>query len=80
MQVEYKITFELENNYLGNKQWGVGSLWESRLCDALCSLINQGKNGEDLLDGEFDKYHKDNCLALVKKHIGKFDLEAREIK
>lgn len=76
MQVEYKITFELENNHLGMKEWGVGSLWESQLSDAFCSLIDQGKSGEG---AEFDKYHRDNCLAKIKKHIGKFDLEAREV-
>ena len=81
MKIEYKITFELENNYLGMKEWGVGSLWESQLSDALCYLIDQGKNSEHLVvDEEDEKYYIDNCLAKVKKHIGKFDVEAREVK
>jgi len=72
MQVEYKITFELLD-------CDVDSYTERHLCDCLCTLIDQGKTWDES-DGEFDEEVRDRCLAIVKKHIGKFDLEAREIK
>jgi len=71
--IEYKITFELENN----EDWEYGSNKEFVLADCLCSLIDQNKsykNGEEFKDED-----RDFCLAKVKKHIGKFDLEAREV-
>ena len=75
MQVEYKITFELENNYHNNEEWGIGSLWESQLSESVCVLLDQGKS-DDVVPSDVLVEH---CLAKIKKHIGKFDLEAREV-
>ena len=61
MKIEYKITFELENN----EDWKYGSNKEFVLADCLCSLIDQGKsykNGEEFKDED-----RDFCLAKVKK-------------
>jgi hypothetical protein len=52
MQIEYKITFELENNYHNNEEWGIGSLWESQLSESVCVLyIDQGKS-DDVVPSE----------------------------
>ncbi len=79
--IEYKITFEL----LSNRQEGctplstrTGDLLERSVSSALCNLIDQGKTWDES-DGEFDEELRDRCLAIVKKHIGKFNLEAREV-
>ena len=75
MKIEYKITFELENKYHNNEEWGRGSFGETSLCDAICVLIDQGKS-DDVVPSDVLVEH---CLAKIKKHIGKFDLEAREV-
>ena len=70
-KVEYKITFELlDCEY--------NSLTESRLCDALCQLIDQGKT-RDESDEKFDEEERDRCLAIVKKHIGRFSVEVDRV-
>jgi len=80
-KIEYKITFEL----LSNRQEGcvpqstrVGDLLERSVSSALCNLIDQGKTWEKT-DGEFTDEERDKCLAIVKKFIGKFDIEAKEV-
>lgn len=79
--IEYKITFEL----LSNRQEGcdpqstkVGDLLETSVSSALCNLIDQGKTWERT-DGVFTDEERDKCLAIVKKYIGKFDLEVTEV-
>ena len=69
--VEYKITFELLD-------CDFGSTTESNLCDCLGALISQGKTWDES-DGEFDGDVRDRCLAIVKKHIGRFDIGAQEV-
>jgi hypothetical protein len=80
-KIEYKITFEL----LSNRQEGcvpqstrVGDLLERSVSSALCNLIDQGKTWEKT-DGEFTDEERDKCLAIVKKFIGKFDIEAKGV-
>jgi recombinational DNA repair protein RecR len=79
--IEYKITFEL----LSNRQEGctplstrMGDLLERSVSSALCNLIDQGKTWEKT-EGEFTDEERDKALAIVKKFIGKFDLEATEV-
>lgn len=68
MKVEYKITFELQGYPFGNPK-------ESYLAECVCALIDQGKStGEEFTTEELAE-----CLNYVKDHIGKFDLEAREV-
>jgi|TARA_Y100000114_G_C11546552_1_gene225124 hypothetical protein len=70
-KVEYKITFELlDCEY--------NSLTEYHLCDALCSLIDQGKTRNES-DEKFDEEERDRCLAIVKKHIGRFSVEVDRV-
>ena len=80
--IEYKITFEL----LSDRKEGrdplstkVGDLLEASVCSALCSLIDQG-NTLERTGGVFTDKERDKCLAIVKKYIGKFDLEATEVR
>ena len=80
-KIEYKITFEL----LSNRQEGcvpqstrVGDLLERSVSSAFCNLIDQGKTWEKT-GGEFTDEERDKCLAIVKKFIGKFDIEAKEV-
>tara|TARA_R100001443_G_C3228681_1_gene147801 strand:- start:155 stop:385 length:231 start_codon:yes stop_codon:yes gene_type:complete len=70
-KIEYKITFELLD-------CDFDSLTEEHLCDSLCALIDQGKTWDES-DGEFDEDVRDRCLAIVKKHIGRFDIEVQEV-
>tara|TARA_R110002153_G_C13185139_1_gene485481 strand:- start:431 stop:685 length:255 start_codon:yes stop_codon:yes gene_type:complete len=80
-KIEYKITFEL----LSNRQEGctplstrTGDLLERSVSSALCNLIDQGKTWEKT-EGEFTDEERDKALAIVKKFIGKFDLEVTEV-
>ena len=51
---------------------------ETSVSSALCNLIDQGKTWERT-DGVFTDEERDKCLAIVKKYIGKFDLEVTEV-